>query len=380
MANGKIGRNDPCPCGSGRKFKKCCLSARKEPREEVQPAHPTRNGKSNAAVAADMKERAPSGFFNLSPYVVAKIAEDPRSAGGNIALRKAIEEGLRRRWTIGKIASMTTEAIEDQLIAYGVRHSRERFLSLAEDRLSAWSISDTWIAEDGIQCSGRTGGSEDFLGLAACELWKRLGPDRPSIEIIDDWMQEGYTLVEQKKWEEACDRWWGVWIAIRDRLLTPTLTTMHAVDAVFCGSQSIFNWSQDFEVELSNAALRDARFAILGRQYCAEWAEQFTDEDERTQSNFGHALARFLFRLGESAEAERVMLALLGQYPDDPWCYVYLADAYSHLFRGEHLPLDVDKARALLKRALLLPNLEPRDHSVLKERLEELEKPRGRTL
>ena len=22
----KIGRNDPCPCGSGRKYKKCCLS------------------------------------------------------------------------------------------------------------------------------------------------------------------------------------------------------------------------------------------------------------------------------------------------------------------------------------------------------------------
>jgi uncharacterized protein YecA (UPF0149 family) len=21
-----IGRNDPCPCGSGKKFKKCCLS------------------------------------------------------------------------------------------------------------------------------------------------------------------------------------------------------------------------------------------------------------------------------------------------------------------------------------------------------------------
>src|SRR5579884_2973074 len=24
--SGPIGRNDPCPCGSGRKFKKCCLS------------------------------------------------------------------------------------------------------------------------------------------------------------------------------------------------------------------------------------------------------------------------------------------------------------------------------------------------------------------
>ena len=24
-ANGKIGRNDPCPCGSSAKFKKCCM-------------------------------------------------------------------------------------------------------------------------------------------------------------------------------------------------------------------------------------------------------------------------------------------------------------------------------------------------------------------
>lgn len=22
----KVGRNDPCPCGSGRKFKKCCIT------------------------------------------------------------------------------------------------------------------------------------------------------------------------------------------------------------------------------------------------------------------------------------------------------------------------------------------------------------------
>ena len=24
-AGPKIGRNDPCPCGSGKKYKKCCL-------------------------------------------------------------------------------------------------------------------------------------------------------------------------------------------------------------------------------------------------------------------------------------------------------------------------------------------------------------------
>jgi hypothetical protein len=25
----KIGRNDPCPCGSGKKFKKCCIAKSK---------------------------------------------------------------------------------------------------------------------------------------------------------------------------------------------------------------------------------------------------------------------------------------------------------------------------------------------------------------
>lgn len=27
-ATGKVGRNEPCPCGSGKKFKKCCLEVR----------------------------------------------------------------------------------------------------------------------------------------------------------------------------------------------------------------------------------------------------------------------------------------------------------------------------------------------------------------
>ena len=30
----KIGRNDPCPCGSGIKFKKCC-AGKDEPGEQV---------------------------------------------------------------------------------------------------------------------------------------------------------------------------------------------------------------------------------------------------------------------------------------------------------------------------------------------------------
>jgi tetratricopeptide (TPR) repeat protein len=34
----KIGRNDPCPCGSGKKYKKCCLPLHEESRAKQQEA------------------------------------------------------------------------------------------------------------------------------------------------------------------------------------------------------------------------------------------------------------------------------------------------------------------------------------------------------
>ena len=31
----KIGRNDPCPCGSGKKYKKCCLQSSKRQKKDL---------------------------------------------------------------------------------------------------------------------------------------------------------------------------------------------------------------------------------------------------------------------------------------------------------------------------------------------------------
>jgi len=44
----KVGRNDPCPCGSGLKYKKCCL-----PKEEEQEA--LENKEWNEWFEADIK-------------------------------------------------------------------------------------------------------------------------------------------------------------------------------------------------------------------------------------------------------------------------------------------------------------------------------------
>jgi len=386
----KPGRNAPCPCGSGRKYKKCCL-----PKDEDEAScTPTTNhaavldptartsmtdalsdfvrGKGRGRSARSVSELLREQGLALSPYTIVRITEDPQSAGQASRLRQIMEHGLRERWTMKKVAAMTTEAIEERLADFGVKHTRERLVRLASDRNSAWTISEVWLEDDSVKCTEK---EQDFLGLAACELWKRLVPDRPSMEMLDDWMQEGYDLVEQGRTPQACNTWWKVWGALLSRF-TPEMRTMNATGAVFSGYQSIFNWSQDFEMYLGNAARNDVQYAAIGRQYCTEWIAQFPDEGDGMQVSLRRALASFLFRLGETAEMSALLHSLPKQWPQNVWSHIALADAYSHFFAGEYdLPLDVGKAIGYLEQGLAADGRTAYDRDVIEERLAELRKP-----
>jgi tetratricopeptide (TPR) repeat protein len=56
----KIGRNDPCPCGSGKKYKKCCLANDEAAARAARPAQPAAaaaRGPSLASYAREHDER-----------------------------------------------------------------------------------------------------------------------------------------------------------------------------------------------------------------------------------------------------------------------------------------------------------------------------------
>lgn len=48
---GKVGRNDPCPCGSGKKFKKCCVDSPAYTAAPVQPQAAAKPASAQAAAA-----------------------------------------------------------------------------------------------------------------------------------------------------------------------------------------------------------------------------------------------------------------------------------------------------------------------------------------
>jgi hypothetical protein len=65
----KTGRNDPCPCGSGRKYKKCCL-ARDEARVHQNAADREMNGVTRAEAAPSLVEEAEAEFPGAAPEIL----------------------------------------------------------------------------------------------------------------------------------------------------------------------------------------------------------------------------------------------------------------------------------------------------------------------
>jgi len=50
---------------------------------------------------------------------------------------------------------------------------------------------------------------------------------------------------------------------------------MAEFDDLFGGTQSVFNWVQDFEMELGNAAIGHPRFHGARERFCEEFLREF---------------------------------------------------------------------------------------------------------
>jgi hypothetical protein len=101
MSGQGTSRNDPCPCGSGKKFKKCCLGKGID-WQSRRPRSPL------PATAPRPRSAAPAGFAALGPYrpVDARLKEVARSAPGDAAWKALV----------GRLSDATPDA--ERLAAY----------------------------------------------------------------------------------------------------------------------------------------------------------------------------------------------------------------------------------------------------------------------
>jgi len=347
-----IGRNDSCPCGSGKKYKKCCMKSHAEEKAAKSSAFWREE---------DAGSSAPDyAGMGLHPYAICKFVTH-ELASPSSHLSKADIARLKDKWNIAKVAAIETGELVSRLAKLGIDAREDAYRALAAGRDSAWSIGNDWY-EAADAPTGK--GDEDFICLAACELWKRYCPERPSIEMVDDWVSEGSELAEAGSDLEAVDVWLRVWEYLIPRI-KPEQTTFYAVDPIFKISQFFGNWIQDYGMSLGNAALRDPGHAETGILVTRFVLNQFPDENLQTLLNFRCDLGRFLCKAGRGEEGILELESIIREHPELACGYACLSDELGSQ------PQRQSEAVAVLERALAHPVVDAADWG-LKYRLKDL--------
>jgi tetratricopeptide (TPR) repeat protein len=289
----KIGRNAPCPCGSGKKFKKCCID-----------------------------KGAPS------------ISETNRDY----------------HWNFEEIEELTTNEIISKLKRYGVDFDEGQFQKDVRSYYSASELADYWKNKYTITARRF---DLDFIWMACLVLWKRLAPDVINSEQLDDLMQEGYDLVQaegKEKTVEGCELWLQVWDHLKHRF-SNDMRSIGDAEKVFSGMQCLHNWCQDVDQELHNAGIYDQSFFLKKIEFCKEFYSFFPDSDESLIVNMKRGEAESYFFLGRVEEGDQAFEALIQEFPDNVWGYIGWGDMY-YCFNAPGIDKNLDKARKIYQMAL----------------------------
>ena len=280
-------------------------------------------------------------------------------------LRRAAKR-WKEGWTFEKVEPFSTAELLARLARFGVTVSAERFVQDARRHDSAESLNKEWEKTYPIRWTDTF--DDDFVWMATVVLWKRLVPDHIAFEQINDEMQDGYELLEAGKTGAACDKWWQVWQWVKKKV-TPARNTLAAFDNAFVGTQCVFNWCQDFEMELGNAGLEDPAYYKLRIRYCQELLSTFAEIDWEMRNNFLRAEADAYWELGEIETAEQKFAAIIAQNPDWAWGYIGWSD---HLWLYHSSSKNYERAEEILQQALDRPQMDERNDVV--ERLRDLRK------
>ena len=190
-----------------------------------------------------------------------------------------------------KISQLNDEQILSRLEAMGISTSKEAFRAEASGSATLGDIRKEWSA--GLKKSAKA--DARFLEKAITELWHRFLPERPSVEMIDRWMQEGYEHAEQGDDARAADIWLITLRALESRFTETTRRTADA-DALFNGLESVEDWLLDFLELLEELAEHSPRYAEMGVEVCNALLVRFTQEEgsfltdlRNARSSFAHA-------------------------------------------------------------------------------------------
>jgi len=304
----KIGRNNPCPCGSGKKYKKCCMNKMQQNNSINHNSDIPKQAKTIQSVSHSLNEP------HIRPYVIAKMAEG-NSAFGD--LKPHFKSLHASQHFPSNVRLLTNEMIIKKLSERNVSFDEALFIEECYKHDSAWDVSEElWLKHVKV----KTKDVADFCGLAACILWERLYQDNKlnklSVEMIDDLIEKGYDKNEY----ESSEIWLKAWNGLKS-LFDISNLSIDQLDNIFSGCQSIYDWCYDFEINLINAAINNKKYAKIGISFLDEFISFFSNNEELIKP-LQRSLAELYSRADNHEKGEQIMTEFIKRYPEDASGYI----------------------------------------------------------
>lgn len=273
----KIGRNAPCPCGSGKKYKQCCYG-KVTTLNRTTPKYKKTSVNELAIMRYEQR-------LQEYPESLAKIGEELQKYYNDKNID--FKDFILSSWNQKKLKEMSTLEIIEKLKSLNVKFDIEQFKKQVVNYISAIQLAEDHYYSQNYQAQGK---EEDFIWLAIIELWNRIAPQRFNMEMIDDLMQEGYEDIDNRDYRNGIEKWEKAWSIIKNIVPSNIKSVSEADKFIPVLTQLIYNWCQDFEIELTNAAMEDNSYYEKRIKYCQEFLLTFPDSDKLIMQNMLKAI------------------------------------------------------------------------------------------
>jgi hypothetical protein len=245
----------------------------------------------------------------------------------------------------------------EKLSGFGIELDRAGLEALCQGAFSAQEVAAQLTSRYLTDAQTRTPES-DWVWLAMLTLWQRWWPTKPCLETLDDKIQDGYETLAQDS-GAATDRWLDAWSDVLALCEATGITMIAAFDARFPLTQSLYNWSQDLEMELGNAGHDDPEKLRARITVGEQVMRRFTGCDQLMIENWRRAIAEAWFGLGDTGKADELFRGWLDA--DPAWGFGWIGWASCYMPPGKSTPKNYQRAEDLLRRGHAVSGVRDRE-------------------
>ena len=163
-----------------------------------------------------------------------------------------------------------------------------------------------------------------------------------------------------------------VWLKLRERI-TPDMSSVKAAEPVFDGADFLFNWLQDFQMELLDAVWGDPSWGERAIEYHHWFLQQFPDVGELTHNNFTLDLAKLYCDTGQYETGEKMLQDFIEKNPANPGGYAFYSDVLGWPHRSTGRTPDLRRALEIFEQAMAYPVEDPNSYDI-PARIDDLKK------